>query len=141
MERERERENLLDLIYRLKAGFVARECRIMEETGLSLAEYNGIAAINLREIISCNALSQKMGLSPSRASRILDKMVKNGYLVRENDTLDRRKCTISLAKKGMDIKKKIDRLNSDCEKKIYDRLSDQEITLIVDGLKKIINAF
>lgn len=138
---EKENEGLLDLIYRLKAGCIANECRIMEETGLSPAEYNGIAAINSRENISCNALSQKMGLSPSRASRVLDKMVKNGYFIRENNALDRRKCTISLAKKGLDIKKKIDKLKSDCEQKIYERLSSQEITVIVDGLKKIINAF
>jgi MarR family transcriptional regulator, organic hydroperoxide resistance regulator len=74
-----EKDNLLDLIYRLKAGCIASEWRIMEETGLSPAEYNGIAAIAPRESISGNALSQKMGLSPSRASRVIDKMVKNGY--------------------------------------------------------------
>lgn len=135
------KENLLDLIYRLKASCIAGESRIMEETGLSLAEYNGIAAIAPRESISGNALSQKMGLSPSRASRVIDKMVKNGYLVRENDASDRRKCFISLAKKGQDIKKKIDRLKTNCEQRIRARLSDQEISTLSTSLGKIIDAF
>lgn len=136
-----EKESLLDLIYHLKTGCIANEWRIMEETGLSPAEYNGIAALNPRENISGSALSQKLALSPSRASRVLDKMVKNGYLVRENDAIDRRKCTISLAKKGLDIKKKIDKLKSNCENKIRERLSEQEIAAITSGLKKIIEAF
>jgi DNA-binding MarR family transcriptional regulator len=136
-----EKDNLLDLIYRLKAGCIASEWRIMEETGLSPAEYNGIAAIAPRESISGNALSQKMGLSPSRASRVIDKMVKNGYLVRENDANDRRKCFISLAKKGQEIKKKIDRLKTSCEQRIRARLSDQEISTLNSSLGKIIDAF
>lgn len=136
-----EKENLLDLIYRLKTGCIANEWKIMEETGLSPAEVNGIAAINPRENISGSDLSQKMALSPSRASRVLDKMVKNGYLLRENDALDRRKCTISLAKKGLDIKKKIDILKTDCEQRIRERLSEQEIAALAAGLKKIIDAF
>ncbi|HLP47740.1 MAG TPA: MarR family winged helix-turn-helix transcriptional regulator [Candidatus Kapabacteria bacterium] len=136
-----EKESLLDLIDRLKAGCIANEWRMMEETGLSPAEYNGIAALKPHENINGSDLSQKMALSPSRASRVLDKMVKNGYLLRENDAHDRRKCTISLAKKGLDIKKKIAKLKTDCEQKIRERLSEPEIEAITAGLKKIIDVF
>ena len=78
-------ENLLDLIDRLKAGCIASEMRIREATGLSPAEYKGIAAVKPGETITGSVLSQKMALSPSRASRVIDKMVKNGYLVRQTD--------------------------------------------------------
>ncbi|MCU0285775.1 MAG: MarR family winged helix-turn-helix transcriptional regulator [Acidobacteria bacterium] len=135
------KESLLDLIYNLKAGCIANEWRIMVETGLSPAEYNCIAALNPQEKISGSDLSQKMTLSPSRASRILDKMVKNGYLLRENDALDRRKCTITLADKGIEIKKKINKIKNKCEQKIREHLTEHEITVLTTSLKKIIDAF
>lgn len=131
-------ENLLSLIDRLKAGCIASEMRIREETGLSPAEYNGIAAIKPDEIITGSVLSQKMALSPSRASRVIDKMVKNGYLVRQTDADDRRKCTISLAKRGINIKKKIDRLKTNCDQRIREQLSQKEIETLTHSLKQII---
>ena len=134
-----ENENLFDLIYRLKAGCIASELRIMAETGLSPAEYNGIAAINPNECISGSAVSRKMDLSPSRASRVIEKMVKNGYLVRENDASDRRKCTVSLAAKGVDIKKRIHELKDGCDKKIRERLTEKEIKTLSQSMKKIMD--
>lgn len=126
------------MVYQLKAGCIAGELQVMEETGLSPAEYNGIAAINPGESISGSEVSQKMNLSPSRASRVIDKMVKNGYLVRENNSIDRRKCTISLAPKGMEIKKKVDDIRSLCDNRIREQLTDKEMKTFSRSLKKII---
>lgn len=131
--------SVIDLIYRLKAGCVASELEIMEESGLSPAEFNGIAAIEPNEKISGSAVSRKMNLSPSRASRVVDKMVKNGYLLREIDAGDRRKCNISLADKGVRIKKRIKQIRNRCEKRIRDQLSEKEIDSFSDTLKRIID--
>lgn len=133
------KEEVLDLIYRLKAGCIASEMRIMEEIGLSPAEYNGIAAINAGECISGSAVSRKMQLSPSRGSRVIDKMVKNGYLVRKNDEADRRKCTVTLAPKGVDIKEKIDTLKLHCDTRIRERLSEKEMEAFTDAMKKVVD--
>lgn len=133
-----ENESLLDLVYKLKAGCIAGELQVMEETGLSPAEFNGIASINPGESISGNEVSRKMNLSPSRASRVIDRMVKNGYLIRENNSVDRRKCTISLAPKGMEIKKKLDDYRSRCDDRIRHRLTDKEKESFSRSLKKII---
>lgn len=133
------KEDVLDLIFRLKAGCSANESRMMTKTGLSPAEYNGIAAMKPGDRMSGNAVSKKMGLSASRASRVIDKMVKNGYLVRENNAEDRRKCTVSLAKKGIQIKKKIEKLRSDCEKKLREQVSEKEIDSLSTILEKVID--
>ena len=132
-------ETLIDLIYRLKAGCLASELDIMEESGLSPAEFNGIAAIEPNEKISGNAVSKKMNLSPSRASRVVDKMVKNGYLIRETDALDRRKCKISLAGKGVKIKKRIRQIRRKCEKRIREEVPEKEIEAFSQILKRIID--
>jgi DNA-binding MarR family transcriptional regulator len=133
------KKNVLDLVFRLKAGCIAGESRMMTEAGLSPAEYNGIAAMNPGDRMSAGAVSRKMGLSLSRASRVIDKMVKNGYLLRENNADDRRKCTVSLANKGVDIKKKIEKLRSDCEKRIREQVSEKEIESLSSILERVID--
>ncbi len=131
-------ESLVDLIFRLKASCMVSELDIMTESGLSPAEFNGIAAMEPNQTICGNAVSQRMNLSPSRASRVIDKMVQNGYLSREIDALDRRKCNISLAQKGVAVKKKIQRLKQQCEKQLRANLTDTEIETFSGALNKII---
>ncbi len=134
------KENLFDLIERLKIGCVANELQIMEETGLSPAEYHGIAALTPGETVCGYDVSHRMNLSPSRASRVVDKMVRNGYLFREIDPVDRRKCTICLAPKGEEVKEKIEGLRNNCDKKMRAKLSDDEFEQVTGGLKKLISA-
>ncbi len=131
-------ESLVELIYRLKASCLVSESGIMEESGLSPAEYNGIAAMEPHETVCGSDVSRKMNLSPSRASRVIDKMVRNGYIKRETDTVDRRKCNITLAAKGVKIKKKIDRSRRNCESRLREHLSDKEIKAFSGALTKII---
>jgi DNA-binding MarR family transcriptional regulator len=109
----------------------------MEEADLSPAEYNGISALDPEERVCGSALSRKMNLSPSRASRVIEKLVKNGYLLREGDATDRRRCTISLAKKGIQVKTKIDMIKRDCENKVIARLTEREMKYFTSSLKKI----
>jgi DNA-binding MarR family transcriptional regulator len=130
---------LIDLIYRLKTTCAASETDIMTEFGLSPAEYNGIDALEPGEKISGSDVSLKMNLSPSRASRVVEKMVQKGYLVRKIDPVDRRKCTISLSTGGTKIKKQINRLKDKCEKRVRQCLSEQEIQSLSGALKKIID--
>lgn len=133
-----ENESLIDLIYGLKARCVVTESEIMAETGLSPAEYNGLAAMEPGEMVCGSAVSQKMNLSPSRASRVIDKMVQHGYIHRETDTVDRRKCNISLAEKGIEVKKKIAILRDSCEDRLRKNLTDKEIRDFSHTLKKIV---
>ncbi len=130
-------EQLIDLIYSLKTKCLASEHEIMAEFGLSPAEYNGIAAMTPKEKVCGTEVSEKMHLSPSRASRVVDRMVKNGYLIRKEDSKDRRKCTIYLAKKGVEIKKKIEKIRNRCETNIRKQLSEDEINSFAQSVKKI----
>jgi len=130
-------ENLIDMIEQLKSRCIRNELLIMEEANLSPAEYNGISVLDPEERVCGNTLSRKMNLSPSRASRVIDKLVRSGYLIREGDALDRRRCTISLAEKGILIKKRIEEIKKDCENRVITRLTDQEMKYFTRSLKKI----
>ena len=130
-------EKLIDLIDQLKSRCIENELTIMEQARLTPAEYNGILALEPKEFVCGSTLSQKMNLSPSRASRVIEKLVKSGYLVRENDARDRRKCTICLAEKGIKVKKKIDKIKKECEKRVLEKLSATELEQFTLSLKKV----
>ncbi|MCK4766510.1 MAG: MarR family transcriptional regulator [Candidatus Aminicenantes bacterium] len=130
-------ERLIDLIEQLKARCVDNESVIMAEADLSPAEYNGISALEPEEEVCGSTLSRKMNLSPSRASRVIDKLVRNGYFLRECDSEDRRRCTISLAEKGILVKRRIEEIKRECEDRVIQGLSTKERKYFTSSLKKI----
>jgi len=131
--------SIMDLVFDLKNKCMVSELEMMSDAGLSPAEYHGIAALAPEEKISGTEVSKKMNLSPSRASRVIDRMVQKGFLVREIDPSDRRKCTIYLNQKGITLKNQIDRLKKQCESRIRQQLSQPEVDSLAFSLEKLIH--
>ncbi|MCK4241222.1 MAG: MarR family transcriptional regulator [Candidatus Atribacteria bacterium] len=134
-------KNLIDLLIQLKRGCMEDEEQIRTICKVSLAEYKGIMVIGEGEKITCNILSKKMGLSPSRGSRIIDNLVKKGYLSRMINPEDRRSFVVSLSSKGVKIKSQIEQERNNCEKRIRKKLSAREVELIKEGLELINKIF
>ncbi len=84
--------------------------------------------------ITCSTLSERMNLSPSRSSRIIDSLVKKGYLKRDVDDQDRRLTFLCLTKKGQKIKCDIEKENKKFEQLLTSELSQQEIEAIKSSL-------
>ncbi|MGB9695883.1 MAG: MarR family winged helix-turn-helix transcriptional regulator [Ignavibacteria bacterium] len=118
---------IVDLIMTLKTRCADREERIRNEFSLSPAEYKVLITIHEGEHYNCNALSQKLGLSVSRASRIIEKLIKRKYLTRKTLKGDRRHIIITLAPKGMRVQKEIQNVLDDCEQVIQKVLTKSEI--------------
>ncbi len=91
---------IIDLVIALKHSCLMKEDSIREEFELSPAEYRGILSIKQGEIVKGSELSEKMGLSVSRGSRVIEKLTQKGYLKRTGNSDDRRCLTIALADKG-----------------------------------------
>ena len=134
-------KKLVDLIIELKKGCMEDEKQIRTLCNISLAEYQGIMKINITERITCNILSKKMGLSPSRGSRIIDGLVRKGYLLRTTNPEDRRSFVLSLSSKGAKIKDDIERERNNCEKRIREKLSTKEFDLVKEGLELVTKIF
>lgn len=134
-------KSIIDLIIELKKGCMEDEEHIRTICNISFAEYKGIMGIDIEESITCNALSQKMGLSPSRGSRIIDNLFRKGYLLRMVNPADRRSFVISLSFKGAKIRKQIKQERNNCEKRIIKSFSEKEVELIKEGLELITKIF
>ena len=134
-------KNLLDLIIELKKGCLEDEEQIRNLCNVSLAEYKAVMEIDTTERITCNVLSKKMGLSPSRGSRIIDGLVRKKYLIRKTNSEDRRSFVLSLSPKGTKIKEQIQRERNNCERRMKEKLSAKELNLIEEGLELVIKIF
>lgn len=127
-----------DLIFEIKEKCLLNEENIREANKLSPAEYRGLISIDTGETITCKALSEKMGLSASRGSRVIFKLIKNGYIKQKASSEDRRCLLVKLDEKGIIIRKEIDRARIDCEKQIESRLSPDEVKQVINSLNKLI---
>ena len=134
-------KKLVDLIIELKRGCMEDEKQIRTLCNISLAEYKAVIEIDATERITCNVLSKKMGLSPSRGSRIIDGLVRKKLLIRTTNPKDRRSFVLSISSKGAKIKDDIERERNNCEKRIREKLSTKEVNLIKEGLELIANIF
>jgi len=134
-------EKLIDLIIELKKGCMEDEKQIRTLCNVSLTEYKALLEIKTTEIITCNVLSEKMGLSISRGSRIIDSLVRKGYLLRTINPEDRRSFVLSLSSKGIKIRKQIEQERNNCEYRLRKNLSVREVGLIKEGLELIAKVF
>jgi DNA-binding MarR family transcriptional regulator len=125
---------IIDYVFMLKKKCLLEEHEIGNEVGLSPSEIHGIEAINRLERISGNSLSERMGLSPSRGSRVIDHLITKGLLFRAVDESDRRANVIGLTPKGDDIKKRIESAKRVCEAKITAHMKEEQIEQLKQSL-------
>jgi DNA-binding MarR family transcriptional regulator len=125
---------IIDYVFLLKKKCLIEEGEIGREVGLSPSEIHCIEALENGERVSGNSIAERMGLSPSRGSRIIDHLIGKGLLNRQSDPLDRRISVISLTDRGRKIKSRVERAKGACEAKITEEMAADQIEQIKKNL-------
>jgi DNA-binding MarR family transcriptional regulator len=124
---------LVDAILKLK-----RKCRFEEEIGsrfaLTPVEMSCLLALPQGQQLECQALAAQMGLSASRGSRIIQRLVTRGLLQREARMDDRRCLLISLSPEGALFRTRIEEARAECERKLLARLDPVQLQKVNEGL-------
>ncbi|MBN1780523.1 winged helix DNA-binding protein [bacterium] len=128
---------LFELILSIKRKCQAREDIIQNEIGLSQAEFNGLLVLEPDECIQGFHFAERMGLSPSRGSRVLSKLTQRGLTRSEFKPEDRRSVTISLTPEGIDTKEDIIERMQSCEEHICSQLEACHLDQIRDSLERL----
>jgi MarR family transcriptional regulator, organic hydroperoxide resistance regulator len=134
-------ERILDIVTNLKNKCLDKELSIQKEYSLSPAEYNSLLSVEPEVIYSCNQLSKKLGLSISRSSRVMDKLIRNGYLKGIRDKDDKRILKVTLTDKGLVTRRNINKRLDECEEDILSRLQKSELYLLENTLNKLSEIF
>jgi DNA-binding MarR family transcriptional regulator len=136
----RRKNELIDTVFD-----IGRQC-LLQRRGISMAadiSQVDFAVINVLQIgsrISCKDLSKTMKLSTSRCSRIVERLQRKGYVVRNTNPRDRRAVEVSLTTKGMRLKKNIEKLKGQCEKKIFGSIGQKDIGVVKEGMRILRNS-
>lgn len=125
---------LFELILAIKRKCQSNEEQIQSELGLSHAEFHGLIVLDgLQEISGCE-FAARMALSPSRGSRVLNKLVTHGYVKTHFDPEDRRMVLLSLTGKGKRTKQRIVSHMSACEQRICSTLDRERVREVSQAL-------
>ena len=126
---------LFELILAIKRKCQCNEEQIQEQLGLTAAQFHGLIVLDEGgEVAGCE-FARRMGLSPSRGSRVLNSLVTSGFVAARDRPDDRRTMEISLTSKGRRMKNRIaDRMKA-CESRICDRLDDSGVGRVKEALE------
>ena len=127
------------LIFDLKSKCTWMEDKIFNETRLTPAEYKGIDALTPDDRISAAEFARRMNLSKSRCSRVIEKMMNDGFLRISSVPGDRRSIQLSLTKKGCVTHEKVERLMKQCNQSITKNLSQKQVDTISRSLHKLLS--
>ena len=119
-------EMLANLTFNLLARCQEKEARLAEQNKLLEAELKCLRIMDLEESINNQDVADRMNLSPSRITRIIDGLVKKGYILREIDREDRRNMKISLTEKGVNLTNKINNAFVEIHKEILKEIDNSQ---------------
>ncbi len=98
---------LADLTFKLLANCQEKEARLAENYGLTQSEFRCLRLFNRDDVLNNKQVAERMNLSPSRLTRIIDGLVAKGYIIRQIEPSDRRNMKVTLSKRGKVITQKL----------------------------------
>lgn len=129
---------IMSMVYEIKKKCLQADQRLMEELNISESELSFFSALDNCQGISSPELAKNMGLSLSRISRVVDKLVVNGYLDRNTDATDRRAIKLCLTPKGKAIRSKIDKVRNECESRLLEVIPSEDLERFGEMFSKIV---
>lgn len=133
-----ESTGLLGMVYEMKKKCNLIDQELMDKLDISQSELLFFNSLDNCTGISSPELAKNMGLSASRVSRVVEKLVVNGYLDRNTDARDRRAITLCLTDSGKKIKAEIDKGRKECESRLLQVIPESEIEKFREIIVKIV---
>jgi DNA-binding MarR family transcriptional regulator len=129
---------ILGLVYEMKRKCSDIDAQLMEHLHLTQSELLFFSSLDQCTGINSPELARNMGLSPSRISRVIEKLVVDGYLDRNIDKSDRRAITLCLTENGKKIRSEIEKSRQECEAKLLQVIPDTDVEKFRDIISRMI---
>lgn len=131
---------ILELIYELRKKCIQGDDDFFNSLDISQAEYNMFLCLRDCKHFNSYSVAEKMQLSLSRVSRIIDKMVNKEYLTRSTNKTDRRAIDIKMTPLGKEIMNKIIEYRFKRESNLCDKIATKDVEKIKSSLNILIEA-
>lgn len=135
-----EATQLADLTFKLLANCQEKEARLAEQYGLTQAEFRCLRLFGTHQSSNNKQIAERMNLSPSRLTRIIDGLVKKNYMLREIDSDDRRNMKVTLSLQGNEIVERLNKAYIGIHKDILDEIEDTQHTPLITAMTHLLSA-
>jgi|Deesub1362B_J571_1020462.scaffolds.fasta_scaffold00001_734 MarR family multiple gene transcriptional regulator MgrA len=129
---------MLELVRSLRQLCFSIEREVRREAGLTQAQVLSLLNLNPTEVITCQEFSQRMDLSFSRGSRVIDALVRKGLISRTSSKADRRCKRIKLTKKGLEVQKKVHQILQRQEARWRKKLGKEKTDKLTEFILQIL---
>jgi len=86
--------------------------------------------------LTLKQIAELTGNAPPAASRIVDRMIAGGLLIRQTDKEDRRAILVDVSEKGESLRE-LQKIYKDVNEVLLDDLSDREVQQLFDLLDRV----
>jgi DNA-binding MarR family transcriptional regulator len=131
---------LADLTFKLLENCQEKEVHLAEKYGLTQAEFRCLRHFGIEGSYNNKSVAERMKLSPSRLTRIIDGLVQKNYMIRVIDSKDRRNMKVSLSKKGLQIVQKLNTAYVDIHREILQDIDKKQHTPLLSAMTSLLSA-
>lgn len=133
-------ERLANLTFNLLANCQEKEIRLAELHGLTQAEFRCLRLFGTDENLNNKQIAERMKLSPSRLTRIIDGLVKKEYINREIDSNDRRNMRVTLSRKGKQLVRQLNKAYIDIHNEILEDIDESQHEPLITAMDHLLSA-
>ncbi len=139
-ELEKDASQLANLTFNLLATCQQKENLIAEQYGLTQAEFRCLKLFDKKEVVNNKTIAERMNLSASRLTRIIDGLVAKGYAERQIKPEDRRNMNVSLSKKGVQLVQKLDQAYLNVHKELLEEIDPSQHKPLIEAMTNLSKA-
>ena len=130
---DKEIRKILELIFFSYRDFTAGPDQILEKLNFGRAHHRVIYFVGKKDKITIKELLGVLKITKQSLSRVLNQLVKEGFIV-VSTGLDKRTKNLSLTSKGLNLENELSTIQIQKIKKVINNFNQQDI----DGFKKIL---
>lgn len=131
---------LADLTFKLLANCQEKEARLAEKYGLTQSEFRCLRLFNRNDILNNKMVAERMNLSPSRLTRIIDGLVAKEYIIRQIEPSDRRNMKVELSKRGKVIVQKLNDAYVNIHSEILEDIDRSQHKPLISAMENLLVA-
>jgi DNA-binding MarR family transcriptional regulator len=140
MELNHNAEQLANLTFSLLANCQEKEIRLAEIHALTQAEFRCLRLFGADENINNKKIAERMNLSPSRLTRIIDGLVNKEYIIREIDPNDRRNMRVCLSRRGQLLVQQLNKAYIEIHKEILQDIDEEQHKPLITAMTHLLTA-
>lgn len=131
---------IAELTFQLLASCQEKEERLSEQLKITVSEFRCLRAFRGDRELPIKTLVNRINLSGSRLTRILETLEHKGYLLRTIGLKDRRSINVSLSKKGIELSNKLEERYLQIHEEILTGIPKDMHMPLIGGLQKMLFA-